>query len=314
VIGKRNRPESEISRRIEAVRSSGETSFRGLLAAGGFDLSTDLRFQNLSGLSFAREDLRGIDFTGANLVACDFDAALIEGARFDRARLGMTRLGAQDSVRLSDALDWPAHVRNWVPADNDADYGDDHLPTGSLFQDAPYLPMMVMVRSHTLPRVDGNYLQIAISASPIRKPEFQVYEDRQKNARVWIEDPGYADVGDSQNFKTVPWEAVSNYSSWASQEVQRRYRSLREEEWKIFLLTIARDVKIIGAGDPNVLPRTNLGNSVEFFMQWFEERKAGASTMPPAPVPGFENASTMGEGHASFRVAREVGARMKVKS
>ena len=148
VIGKSNRPEREISRRIEAVRASAETSFRGLLSAGGFDIARDLRFQNLSGLSFAGEDLRGIDFTGANLIDCDFKGARILGARFDRARLANVLTKDWKPPKIDAAADWDEYMLNWVlPETELVDEPDSHLAIGDIFQDSPRLPLVVVIRS-----------------------------------------------------------------------------------------------------------------------------------------------------------------------
>lgn len=182
MIGKSNRPESEISRRIEAVKTSGETSFRGLLLAGGFDLERDLRFQNLSGLSFEGEDLRGIDFTGANLVGCDFSGSQVRDAIFDRARMANFLIGPHTFADLQRAADWDTYVRgflidrlarridrhkNGVAQMMPGDEIDTHLPIGAAFQDVPTLPILIVLPIAGRSSVSGERKRVAISQRPV---------------------------------------------------------------------------------------------------------------------------------------------------
>lgn len=228
MTGKSNRPESEITQRIEAVRASRATSFRGLLEDGGFDLSRDLRFQNLSGLSFAGENLRGIDFTGANLVGTDFTDALIEGARFDRARLGMMTPELTMGSTLEDARDWVAYASGWRP-DNNAPETDDHLPVGALFVDAPYLPHLVVLPSFKTP---SRSYRIAISLGGIDTAEFDFWyqtELKQKDRELLIRNL----TGPGRDIYTMTgWNDVVRYARWASHETQKAYRPISENEWE----------------------------------------------------------------------------------
>jgi hypothetical protein len=142
----------DIAQRRNAVASYRGGTFRGLLEAAGYDPNTDLRFRNLSGVSFAGEDLRGMDFTGTNLCKCNFENAQIEGARFDQARIGQFRpihlvqpsLAQLHVIDLTKAKDWRAHVlSDWKPAELKAT--DDHLPVGAVFQDAHIAPEMIVL-------------------------------------------------------------------------------------------------------------------------------------------------------------------------
>ncbi len=233
MIGKNNRPESEISKRIEAILTSEETSFRGLLTDGGFDPSVDFRFKNLSGLSLAGEDLRGIDFTGSNLVGCNFAGALIEGARFDRARLGMRGLQVNIGSTLHSARDWSAHVQGWKPSSTNGgpiDVPDEHLPIGALFCDAPHLPLMVVlpfVRSGTRPA------RVAVSVVEVKRAEFMVFERTQENDDKKLQAAIKAMTDDDgASYAYASWSDVTEYTQWAKRVSGRAYRPLDEAEWE----------------------------------------------------------------------------------
>lgn len=162
MIGRTNRPESEITRRINSIRASTEMTFRGLLKAGEFDIRSELRFRNLSGLSFAGEDLRGIDFRGANLVGCSFEGARIEGARFEHARLGRIESGKAVKSDLTKAADWNDYVQANMAHHYQCDLlPEQHLPDWTVFMDSPLLPLMAVLPNKIKP--PGSKARIATS-------------------------------------------------------------------------------------------------------------------------------------------------------
>ena len=128
-------------------------------------------------MSFVGEDLRGIDFTGADLSACDFTDALIVGARFDQAILGQLThdpdgeppgvSGEVAVTNLRAARDWPEHYQAWV---SQKPKSDADLPVGSLFIDAPFGPLMVVMPVKSSKHSDARD-KIAVSRSVISKEE-----------------------------------------------------------------------------------------------------------------------------------------------
>lgn len=222
---KSNRPESEIGQRSEAVRSSAETSFRGLLDAGGFDLIEDLRYQNLSGLSFADEDLRGLDFTGANLCGCNFSGAEIRGARFDRARLGNIRDHSVSFADLSRAIDYTDYVLEWKSANpgHEDEEVDSHLFPGDIFFDSPQLPLMVVLSICMASHSSGH---IAMSWQPVsqlqgRWPSTPPGDRAALLSQTILSDP---DVSFS-------FEDANKYFVWAQRSAHPYYRIPYHHEW-----------------------------------------------------------------------------------
>ena len=128
----------------QRLLSSGKTDFASLVKLAGLDPARHMRFADWSGVDFSGSDLRGFDFTGARLIGCNFEGAQIEGARFDQALIDEVRPGKLDPGRtnLRAAADWDEHVKSWKQPDKLA---LEHLPPGSVFQDAPFAPEMVVV-------------------------------------------------------------------------------------------------------------------------------------------------------------------------
>lgn len=231
MIGKKNRPESEISRRIEAVRTSEEKSFRAICVEGGFDLATDLRYQNLSGLSFAGEDLRNINFTGSNLCSCDFTDAQLAGAVFCRSRLGDLLTGQHTCADLRRAADWvdfvqPFKLKSFAErmagrhdgSDEEEslpDGGDNHLPIGAVFQDAPTLPLMVSLPVATLEPLSSAPKRLAVSQGSLSNAE-------DSPLRWWR---GFTDNPSSSE--------LDDYAEWASEMSNRQYRWIKESDWEM---------------------------------------------------------------------------------
>lgn len=124
-----------------------DSRFDDLLRIAGLDAAHDLRFADLSGVSFRDCDLRGFDFTGARLLGCDFTGARIVGARFDQAELDAVRPNGRTDATIASlhaAQDWEAYAKGWRRAAHLS--ADDHLPVGAVFSDALGIaPEMVVV-------------------------------------------------------------------------------------------------------------------------------------------------------------------------
>jgi len=129
--------QSSLLDRIRAVKEADDAEdFVALIALAGLDpMGGALRYSNWSDISFDGCDLRGFDFTGSRMSGCSFKGAQIEGARFEAADM----LGAN----LRMAKDWREWKISWTPQNKPLTYR--HLRTGSVFQDAPFAPVMVVV-------------------------------------------------------------------------------------------------------------------------------------------------------------------------
>ena len=150
---------TNLRQRIRSVMDCHSDAFRDLLYAGGFEPAHDLRYRNLSGLSFAGEDLRGMNFSGANLCGCNFENAMIEGACFDQARLGQVIALPGRVISLNDqpihaanlqrAKDWKTSKHSdWERAHTKMP--DDHLPVGTIFRDVLRAPQMIVLPYNAL--------------------------------------------------------------------------------------------------------------------------------------------------------------------
>jgi formylglycine-generating enzyme required for sulfatase activity len=144
---------TERARMVVSAKES--TNFVDLVKISGLDKATDFRFANWSGVDFSGCNLAGFDFTGARLHGCNFKRAIISGARFDQAEIGAVlhdgKANPRDPARqtkfanLRDAADWAAcfDPKRWRK--RSAPLSADHLPTGAVFQDAPFAPELVVV-------------------------------------------------------------------------------------------------------------------------------------------------------------------------
>jgi formylglycine-generating enzyme required for sulfatase activity len=136
--------------RAHAVANAGTENFAELIKLASLDPKRHLRFADWSGITFRGCDLRGFDFTGARLIGCDFKDAMIKGAQFDYAEFDMSRPNARlDSKRtnLRASKDWNAYLAGWRRAHTQP--SDDHLTFGTVFQDSPLSPEMVVVPAGT---------------------------------------------------------------------------------------------------------------------------------------------------------------------
>ena len=123
-----------------------------------------------SGVDFSGSDLRGFDFTGSSLVGCDFEGALIEGAWLDQAEID--RVGCDQSKRtdLRQAKDWEGFAQKWQRRRR---LKDDHLHVGSVFQDAPYAPEMVVVPGGSSLLGETDFDRMKFSGSEVHGTELK---------------------------------------------------------------------------------------------------------------------------------------------
>ena len=165
---------TNLRQRIRSVMDCHSDAFRDLLYAGGFEPAHDLRYRNLSGLSFAGEDLRGMNFSGANLCGCNFENAMIEGACFDQARLGQVIALPGRVISLNDqpihaanlqrAKDWKTSKHSdWERAHTKMP--DDHLPVGTIFRDVLRAPQMIVLPVSAIRIQPENHTMLRIAVS-----------------------------------------------------------------------------------------------------------------------------------------------------
>ncbi len=228
----------ELLRRIKAVADSQSDSFQDLMRAAGY---RDMRFRNMSGLSFAGQDLRGIDFTGANLSGCDFTDAQIEGARFDAARLGQVPHFTEGGISPGDlgmaslvnARDWEVHRRRWKRAKMTF-ISDSHLPTGAVFRDSSISPEMVVLPSrHPLTNLRFAVGRRLVLNSDLTSIDDYSLEraDRSPDAPLFVDGQGAREYFDELQ-ECLP-----------ILQVPFQYRLLTNEEWMMFCRPYWRDTK-----------------------------------------------------------------------
>src|SRR5262245_22297868 len=131
---------------IDDVTKEPPLRFDQMIERARLNPACQLRAIDWTDTDFSGCDLRGFDFSMANISGCNFAGALIEGARFDGAIVDEARPQARldhQRTNLRAAADWSACVGSWqrvaVPP------SDEHLRVGSVFQDSPFAPEMVVV-------------------------------------------------------------------------------------------------------------------------------------------------------------------------
>lgn len=226
----------EIAQRVANAEMD---DFAELIRLAGLDPKKHLRFADWSDLNFERCDLRGFDFTGARLNGCKFDSARIDGARFDQAEIANTNLQA--------ARDWKAHVKHWRRASTV--HGDDHLPVGAVFQDAPFGPEMVVVPAGKFmmgspddeperstnegPRHEVTFARpFAVGRHAVTRGQFAAFVNATGHnaARRWRE-PGFRQ-DDGHPVVWISLGDVKAYAAWLAEITGRSYRLLTEAEWE----------------------------------------------------------------------------------
>jgi formylglycine-generating enzyme required for sulfatase activity len=231
--------------RMKDVTEAQTEEMRELLKTAGLDPSKHLRFQDWSGSSFRSNDLRGFDFTGARLLSCDFHNALIAGARFDQCEIDRVGLVPQQRTDLRAAEDWMAHVSGWTRSSSPMP--DSHLGVGSIFQDAPFAPEMVIIPA-------GRFLMGAASGDDETQgnesPQHEVTIARPfavGRYPVTFEEWDFAvahggcvdrhpnDEGWGRGRRpviNVSWKDVQAYVAWLRETTAKEYRLLSEAEWE----------------------------------------------------------------------------------
>lgn len=251
------RTSTEVSRRIAnvaALSGADRLDVLKVIAVAGLDPATDFRFENWSGVSFAGLDLTGFDFTGARLHGCDFTGAKIARARFDQAEIGRVIHDPERAPTLPGLVtpiaairtagDWNEFRKSWRRPELLPD--DGHLPTGAIFQDAPFAPEMVVVPS-------GSYLQgdetkpvnnvnrrevtiahrLAVGRFPVTFEEWDFCHadggTKLKPKTEWGRD--------RQPVMRVSWDDITNdYLPWLNRRLglsgATAYRLLSEAEWE----------------------------------------------------------------------------------
>ena len=219
-------------------------NFAELIRIAGLDPKKHLRFADWSGVDFSGSDLRGFDFTGARLIGCNFKGALIEGARFDQALIDEVRATVKldpNRTNLRTAEDWDTCVKNWKRAEKPA---PEHLPPGSVFQDAPFAPEMVvvppgqfMMGSKEREGYASEHPQHQVTIPhALAIGRFAVTFD-EWDAAVNADGIEYGprDEGWGRGRRpviNVSWEDAKAYVAWLSGKTGKPYRLLSEAEWE----------------------------------------------------------------------------------
>jgi hypothetical protein len=141
--------------------------FADLCHALGLDRRRDLRFADLSDISFAGADLDGVDLTGARLRRCSFKGARIKGCIFDQAEVGQIGSG-EPTTDLKEAEDYAAFAAGYR-ASPTAPKDLSHLPAGTLYFVAPddiRMKREVSRRVRLVPQVGPGHSVAAVKAIP----------------------------------------------------------------------------------------------------------------------------------------------------
>ena len=244
-------------RNVVEVATADKSNVMRLIEITGMNPATDFRFENWSGVSFSGIDLGRFDFTGARLDGCDFSgSSLISSgsmtaappgsttfARFDQAELGRVihrpdrdpQLPVEMTVLAnpSVAQDWQEYLKVWCRAASRPK--DNHLPTGAIFQDAPFAPQMVVVpagefelglpdnsrRTVVIPR------RIAVGRFPVLYDEWNAAIARGANAVKPVNVPFGSGRQPALGVGTLPAGA---YVKWLIETTGMEYRLLSESE------------------------------------------------------------------------------------
>ena len=216
------------------------------------DPAKNLCFQDWTGSSFRGNDLRGFDFTGARLLACDFTDARITGARFDKAEIARVGFKSATSTNLRAARDWNKFVAGWRQP-RKVRVSDRHLRPGTVFQDAPFAPELVVIPAGRFMMgspddepgrvwIEGPRHEVtiphalAVGRYPVTFEEWDFAQDdkdwasvtgikpRKPNDRKWGR--GGRPAID------VSWEDAKAYVKWLAHRTGEAYRLLSEAEWE----------------------------------------------------------------------------------
>jgi formylglycine-generating enzyme required for sulfatase activity len=218
--------------------------FVELIRIARLDPKKHLRFADWSGVDFSGCDLRGFDFTGARLISCNFKGARVEGARFDQALIDEVRPNAKldpNRTKLWAAEDWEKYVKTWKRSDRPV---PEHLPPGSVFQDAPFAPEMVVIppgrfmmgskdgegNESERPRHEVAIPQaFAVGRVPVT---FHEWGAAYAAGAVEQKPPGEGWGRGSHPVVNVNWREAQVYVMWLSGKTGKPYRLLSEAEWE----------------------------------------------------------------------------------
>jgi formylglycine-generating enzyme required for sulfatase activity len=234
----------DIEARERLVDEAPTEDFAELIRIAGLDPKKNLRFADWSGVDFGGSDLRGFEFTGAQLIGCNLEGALIEGARFDQALIDEARPGAMldpGRTNLRAAKDWGKHVKAWKRPDIPA---PEHLPPGSVFQDAPFAPEMAVVpagrfwmgskddegKANERPRHEVRIPQ-AFAAGRFAVTFDEWYAALAAGGVKHKPNDGGWGRG-RRPVINVSWDDAQAYVAWLSETTGKPYRLLSEAEWE----------------------------------------------------------------------------------
>lgn len=257
--------------RVDAAPTS--ATFNDLVKVAGLDPARDFRFADLTGCDFRGCNLRGFDFTGARLHGARFDGALVgpgpddngvesSGAILRQVELSRVRHVPERDPHLPAELAAPlANVRDaadWTLLDDprrpqllQRPPRDTNLKIGSIFQDAPFAPELVVLPpgrfwmgSKDGEGNDDEHPQHEVTiAEPFAVGRFAITFDEWDFAQYhtdWEALTGIAPRrADEEKWGrgrrpviNVDWNDAKAYCDWLSAVSGKTYRLLSEAEWE----------------------------------------------------------------------------------
>lgn len=275
-----NRTFADWVRRAQKVASLKDANFVELFRAAGLDPAKHARYADWSGIDFSGCDLGEFDFTGARLHGCRFDGAQFFPSLnrvlsqrpltyFAQAELGQVihRPGRDphapaemtEVADLSRAERWeffrrPIILRHMPSLVAPRVTSDSHLPTGAIFQDAPFGPQMIVIPAgeFLMGSPDGSGGDQSDVAEPERSddegPRRLVTISRRfalgRFAVTFDEYDAYAEATGVERPKDQGWgrgrqpvinvsaEDAEKYAKWLSEITGADYRLPSEAEWE----------------------------------------------------------------------------------
>lgn len=236
---------TELAELLRLVDSAQTDDFSQLVKLAKLNPNRHLRLADWSGVDFSGSDLRGFDFTGACLRGCNFEGALIEGARFDQAEIDHVRSDPNARSNIRRAKDWSTYFDKWQLPEQRQPL-DYHLGIGTVFQDAPFSPELIVVPPGTFVRgspadESGRHesegpeeevtipMPFAVGRYAVTFDEWDAYANRAKLGRS----PSDESWGRHRRpVINISWEDAKAYIAWLSEATGRSYRFLSETEFE----------------------------------------------------------------------------------